>query len=187
MRRRNTIRVRSLWMSALCVMGLAAFGAGDAYGRAHAQPAAIQPKYLPGLWQVIAEKNLQTGEVDSVAKHRTVWFMVTPHRWIYFWVDRGRPVTTAAQLAGLAPDERRRVNYAKIYDSTGANRVWGSAGSYTVQGDRFVYDQVMSIEPAQDAMHSFDKLVSLDSTTYAYDNAPDRKGVVVRTIYRRVE
>jgi ketosteroid isomerase-like protein len=153
---------------------------------AQANPA-IQTKFMPGLWQAVVDSNLRTGQVDSIAKHRTVWFITTQHDWIYLWVDRGRTVVTPAQLAAMSPEERRRANDAKIYDSTGANRVWGSAGHYEIRDGRFVYDQVMSIEPVQDHMHSFDKIVSLDSTTYSYDGAPNKNGVVIRTIYRRVD
>ena len=154
-------------------------------------PAASQPKiqakFITGTWQVIARRNLTTGEVDSVPKHRTEWLMVTPTRWTYIWMEFGRTVTTPAQLAAMSPEERRRTNYAKIYNAQDQNVFWASGGEYHIEGDRFVIARAMSIEPLQQSMKSYDQMVQLDSTTYIYQEGPDRQGVIRQIIHRRID
>jgi hypothetical protein len=154
--------------------------------KTHQQPK-IQPKFIIGTWEVVARKNMTTGEIDSVPKHRTEWFMVSPTRWTYVWMEHGRTVTTPDQLAAMSEEQRRQTNYAKIYNDQDKNVFWASGGEYHIVGDHFVVARHMSIEPYQQAWQSFDHIVYLDSTTYIYDDGPNKQGVVTQVIHRRVD
>ena len=83
----------------------------------------------------------------------------------------------------MSPEERRRTNYAKIYNAQDQNVFWASGGEYHIEGDRFVIARATSIEPFQQSMKSYDQIVQLDSTTYIDQEGPDRQGVI-RQIYR---
>jgi hypothetical protein len=141
---------------------------------------------MPGTWQVVAVRNLATGEVDSVATRRTMWLMVTSSRWTYVWMEHGRAVTSTDRLARLSPAARRRVNYAKIWDERDQPRFWASGGEYRIEGNRFVIARVMSIEPAQASARSYDEIVQLDDTWYVY-RTTDRAGVVREWVHRRLD
>lgn len=147
---------------------------------------AIQPAEMPGTWQVVAIRNLATGEVDSIAARRTMWLMVTSSRWTYVWMDNGRAVTSADSLLRLPPAARRRVNYAKIWDEQDQPRFWASGGAYHIEGNRFVIARAMSIEPAQASARSYDEIVQLDRTWYVY-RTTDRAGVVREWVHRRLD
>ncbi len=168
-------------MSLALVLALAAV-------RALAQPSipAIQPAQMPGTWQVVAIRNLATGEVDSVAARRTMWLMATSARWTYVWMDHGRAVTSADSLARLSPADRGRVNYAKIWDERDQPRFWASGGEYRIEGNRFVIARVMSIEPAQASARSYNEIVQLDDSWYVY-RTTDRAGVVREWVHRRLD
>lgn len=151
-----------------------------------ARAQAIDPAEMPGTWSVIAIRNVATGEVDSISQRRTIWLMVTLSHWSYVWMDHGRPVTTADSLAALPPDERRRVNYAKIWDERDQPRFWASGGEYRIVGNRFVIARAMSIEPAQQSLRSYDEIVQLDRTWYVY-RTTDRAGLVREWVHRRLD
>ena len=172
-------------VAAACLPLALALGAARATAQ-QAPDAAIQPARMPGTWQVVAVRNLATGEVDSVAKRRTMWLMVTASRWTYVWMDHARAVTTADHLARLSPSARRRVNYAKIWDERDQPRFWASGGEYRIEGNRFVIARVMSIEPEQASARSYDEIVRLDDSSYVY-RTTDRAGVVREWVHRRLD
>jgi len=147
----------------------------------------IQPKFIIGTWQVVERKNMTTGEVDSVPKHRTEWMMVSPTRWTYVWMELGRAVTTPAQLAALSEGQRRQTNYAKIYNDKDQNVFWASGGEYHIEGDRFVVVRAMSIEPFWVSVRSYDHIIYLDSTTYIYQDGPNKQGVITQITHHRID
>lgn len=147
---------------------------------------SIDPAEMPGTWAVVAIRNVATGEVDSISTRRTMWLMVTSSHWTYVWMDHGRPVITADSLAKLTPEARQRVNYAKIWDERDQPRFWASGGQYRLVGNRFVIARAMSIEPAQEAVRSYDEIVQLDRTLYVY-RTTDRAGVVREWVHRRLD
>ena len=153
----------------------------------HAATAqTIDPGEIRGTWTVVAIRNLATGEVDSIGARRTIWLMVTSSHWTYVWMDHGRAVTTADSLAALSPEERRRVNYAKIWDERDQPRFWASGGEYRITGNRFVIARAMSIEPVQESVRSHDEIVQLDRAWYVY-RTTDRAGVVREWVHRRLD
>jgi hypothetical protein len=180
------------------ILAVAVVIAGGAIRAAAVKPAArstatlsqqpkIQPRFITGTWQVVARKNMTTGEVDSVPKNRTEWMMVSPTHWTYVWMELGRTVTTPAELAAMAEEQRRQANYAKIYNDKDQNVFWASGGEYHIQGDRFVVARDMSIEPYWVSVRSYDQIVYLDSTTYIYHDGPNKQGVITQVIHHRID
>ena len=103
------------------------------------QPAQIDKAKLHGVWQIMTVRNLETGEVDSIANQRTIWTHYTDSHWTYVWMDAGREGSTPAEFAALTPDAQHAENRAKMLDADGEWRFWGSGGEWWLDGDMMGY------------------------------------------------
>jgi hypothetical protein len=153
-----------LFLSVACMLVPAAAGA---------QVMRIAPQAMSGTWQIMTVKNLTTGEVDSIAKRRTMWTQYTNARWTYIWTDVSRRAAT---------------QYAWVWN--GPSQVfWASGGEYWMPDaahDMF-YTNVLSISPWQLQIGSVEHVVSVSPTSYIYRSEPDAKGVVNEYTHRRID
>jgi hypothetical protein len=152
----------------------------------HAErPASLDD--LQGTWAIVSIKDMKTGEVDEIGKRRTIWLQLTKHHWTYIWMDLDRQVITPAELQKLAPEIRVRTNYAKIWDAEHRPRFWASGGTYRLEGNKFVYTDLVSIEPHMINHKGIEIIASVDGTTYVRHSV-DERGVIVReSIFRRLD
>ena len=153
--------------------------------RTSAQPN-FNPEDLQGTWQIMSIKNLKTGEVDEIAKRRTIWFQVTKSHWTYIWMDLDRKVIQPEELARLPKDTQTSTNYRKIWGEENQPRFWASGGSYKIEDNKFVYTDLLSIEPHMIDHGGVEEIVKLDRTTYIYHSVP-RDGVVSEYTHRRID
>ncbi|MBI4421769.1 MAG: hypothetical protein HY560_13165 [Gemmatimonadetes bacterium] len=169
---------RIVWL--LAVVGTTAL--------AGAPPAEAQISHsqLMGTWQIIAVKNLKTGEVDSIANRRLIWTQYTRSRWTYVWSDTGRQVVSPAELGALPRDSVFPTNYGKIWDREHRHRFWGSGGEYWLVGDSMYYTNVISIEPYMLQLGGVEHIAFVNDTAYVYHSVPDRDGVVREYVHRRL-
>ena len=152
------------------------------------QQGNINPADLRGNWQVMTSKHTQTGEVENVAQHRTVWFHVTDTHWTYVWMKKGRGVVTAAEFAALSPREQARERYAKIWDESHQPVFWASAGTYRIEDGNFIVEpRVMSIEPWMVGVEGVEGIAQLNETTYIYRSEPSSDGGVREVSHRRID
>ena len=153
-------------------------------------PTSAQPNFNPedlqGTWQIMSIKNLKTGEVDEIAKRRTIWFQVTKSHWTYIWMDLDRKVIQPEELARLPKDTQTSTNYRKIWGEENQPRFWASGGSYKIEDNKFVYTDLLSIEPYMIDHGGVEEIVKLDRTTYIYRSVP-RDGVVSEYTHRRID
>ncbi len=146
----------------------------------------INPEDLLGTWQIMSIKNLTTGEVDEIAKRRTIWFQVTKSHWTYIWMDLDRKVIQPQELAQLSNDARTTTNYSKIWNAENQPRFWASGGTYKIEDSNFVYTDLLSIEPHMIDNGGVEQIMKLDRTTYIYRAVP-REGVVREYTHRRLD
>ena len=164
----------------------AVFAGGEAISFV-VNPPSIDPRDLQGTWQIMSIKNLETGEVDEIAKRRTIWFQVTERHWTYIWMDLDRDVVKPKELAELSEDDQIKTNYTKIWNHENEPRFWASGGTYKVEDNKFVYTDLLSIEPHMIGHTGVEEIVRLDRTTYIYHAMPDEKGVVRAYWHRRLD
>ena len=148
------------------------------------QAPEIDHAKLQGVWQIMTIENLETGEVDSIGNRRTIWTQYTDSHWTYVWMGPGREGSTPADFAQLSPAVQYEENQAKMWDQDGQGRFWGSGGTYSLDGDRMEYTNVISIEPYQVQMGGVEKIVYVNDTAYAYHTVP-RAGEAVREFTHR--
>jgi hypothetical protein len=166
----------------ILILAAAVIAAGLA---ATSEREAFDPEDLQGTWQIMSIKNLKTGEVDEIAKRRTIWFQVTKTHWTYIWMDLDRKVVTPEELAKLPEEARVKTNYTKIWNQEHEPRFWASGGTYKIEDGNFVYIDLLSIEPHMIDTDGVEKIVRLDDTTYVYHSRP-RNGVVSEYTHRRL-
>ncbi len=152
-----------------------------------AQPAQIDKAKLHGVWQIMTVRNLETGEVDSIANDRTIWTHYTDSHWTYVWMDAGREGTTPAEFAALTPEAQHAENRAKMLDDEGEWRFWGSGGEWWLDGDMMGYTNVVSIEPYQVQMGGLEKVVYVNDTAYAYHTVAADGEAVQEYTHRRLD
>jgi hypothetical protein len=142
---------------------------------------------LQGTWAIVSIKDVKTGQVDEIGKRRTIWLQLTRSHWTYIWMDLDREVITPAELEKLAPEVRTRKNYAKIWDADHKPRFWGAGGSYRLEGNRFVYTDVVSIEPHMINHKGVEIVASVDRQTYVRHSIDDHGVVVRESIFKRLD
>jgi hypothetical protein len=156
---------RLLFLSAVCALPAARL-------RAQKQPR-IAPELMAGTWQIMSVKNLATGDVDSIAKRRTMWTQYTNTRWTYIWTEVNRRALT---------------QYAQVWN--GAMQVfWASGGEYWMPAGarEMFYTNVLSIAPWQLQIGSVEHVVSVTPNSYVYRSEPDAQGVVREYTHRRID
>jgi hypothetical protein len=147
------------------------------------------PRDLVGTWQLVETRNPKTGEVQQVTQARTNWFRLSDSTWTYLTMDKGRPIVTPQELSAMSPADRMAANYAKIWNETGGNRFFGSAGTYRVKGDTITFvRRVISLEPYMVRLNETSEVITrLDREMYITRSAPDASGVVREFVSRRVD
>ncbi|MBI4503573.1 MAG: hypothetical protein HY700_20725 [Gemmatimonadetes bacterium] len=159
---------------------------GAAEGRT--ATGASAPNLIIGNWQVMSRRNLKTGETENVAQRRVNWFHVTQNHWTYVWMTKDRRNVTPDELAKLPPAQQSQERYAKIWDRAGQPVFWASAGTYHLDGGKFIVEpRVMSIEPWMIGVEGVEPITTLDRETYTYQSAPDSSGAVWETVHRRID
>jgi hypothetical protein len=149
--------------------------------------AQIDARNLQGTWQIMTVRDVATGVVDSIAKRRTMWTHYGERYWTYIWMENGRAVTRPEALATLPDAERRRVNYAKIWNDSDQIRFWSAGGLYWLDGARMHYTNLLSIEPYQLHLGGVEVVTHVDDSTYTYRTAPNAQGVVQEYFHRRID
>src|SRR5687768_2442623 len=81
--------------------------------------AQFQPELMRGTWEQVSSRDLVTGAVEEIGKTRLVWLQFTGRVASQVWMTRERAVVLPEDLARMTPEERRKANYAKVWDSEG--------------------------------------------------------------------
>jgi hypothetical protein len=148
----------------------------------------INPALIKGTWEQVSSRDLTTGVTEDIARSRHVWLHFTDQIASQIWMAADRPVVQPAELARMSPDDRRRANYAKIWDDQGRPRFSGLAGFYHLDGPRMYFTLVLNLEPASVNASGMDSIVQLDGRSFAYLTGRTPAGGWAREQrYRRVD
>ena len=148
--------------------------------------ASIKHADLIGTWQLVTSKNLKTGAVDSVAKHRLTWINSTNSRRFYIASDLDRTIMADSQFRKLPADSQMQVNYAKVWNKEGVQRFASNAGPYTLKGNTITYTAELALNlPKGDVSHF--TIIRLNRSTLVYRSEPDAQGVAEESTARRLK
>jgi hypothetical protein len=148
---------------------------------------AVKPSDLAGTWEWVTMKNVKTGAVDSLAKHGISWQQFTTARWMIIHMENGRAVVPKAELAKLAPEEREKVNYNKVWDDKGAQIFAARGGTYRLEGNVLYTTRVLALEPSSLGREQRFTIVRLDQKVMVWRTQPDGQGVSYEITSRRLD
>src|SRR5262245_15517356 len=97
-----------------CLVGAAMIAVQPAPVVAH-----VNPELIKGTWEQLSTRDLTTGTLEEIGKTRLTWLQFTNHVASQVWMTRDRAVVQPDELSRLSPDDRRKANYAKVWDEQG--------------------------------------------------------------------
>ena len=150
-----------------------------------AQPS-VKHSDLIGTWQLMTVKNLKTGAVDSVAKHRLTWMQFTDSRRFYISSELDRTIMVDSQFRKLSADSQAVVNYAKVFNKDGSQRFASNAGFYTLKGNALTYTAEIALNLPKGDVTPY-TIVRLNRSTLVYRSMPDAQGVSDEYTARRLK
>src|SRR5215831_3799211 len=102
-------------------------------------PVVVKVDDLIGTWEVVSTKDLKTG--DAVlgmldASTGLWWIQYTRSHYMIIGMTRDRSVISPADFAKLSPEEKVKINYARIWNEKNEQIFGANGGTYTVEGDK---------------------------------------------------
>jgi hypothetical protein len=169
-----------------CALVLAGAIAGHLFPPSLA--AQFQPALMRGTWEQVSSRDLETGAVEEIGKTRLVWLQFTGEVASQVWMSRERAVVQPDELARMTPEDRRKTNYAKVWDNEGRPQFSGLAGFYHLEGSRMYFTLPVYLEPASINGGGVDTVVQADAQTLRYRTGRTADGRYAREqTYRRVD
>lgn len=152
----------------------------------HAQKA-IKASDLAGTWEEVARKNLKTGTVDSLVSHGVNWVQFTNSHWMTIEMENGRKAVSAADFATLSPQEKIKVNYAKVWDDKNAQIFAARGGTYKLEGNVMHTTRTIALQPTSVGLIETFTVVRFGRSTITLRTPPDSDGVAYEFSLRRLE
>jgi hypothetical protein len=146
---------------------------------------SVKAADLVGTWQTMTAKNLKTGKVDSLAKHRVQWIVFTPTHRLMISSENGRKILKPSELASMTAEQREEAHYNQIWGADGEQLFAANGGAYRLDGNVINYTFAMALgtDPGTTAKYT---ITSLDRSTLVYRTEPNAQGEVNELTLRKV-
>jgi len=148
---------------------------------------SINPRDLIGTWEWVTNKNLSSGEIDSIAAKRIAWVAYTGTHNMYLSMEKNRPVRTRDELAKLSPEERMKVSYGYVWNEKNQTIFTGTGTTYTLEGNKITYTNQIALSPGGIGRVGSETIVRVDRTTLIIHRPPNSSGVVIEETFRRLD
>jgi len=161
---------------------------------ANVAPAQVGVKAedLIGTWEPVSAKDLKTGaDVPGIdgASTGMQWLQLTRSHYMLIAMDRGRSVMSSADFAKLSPEEKVKINYARVWNEKNEQLFGANGGTYSVEGDTIHEKPTMALYTGLIGTDRVLKITRLNTSTMVAPLAwPPVNPTTTRELtYRRIE
>jgi hypothetical protein len=153
---------------------------------------AVKADDLLGTWELVSTKDLKTGAavygLDD-ASTGIQWMQLTRSHFMVVAMERGRSVTNAADFAKLSPEEKVKINYARVWNEKNEQIFAARGGTYRLDGDKLYKKPTIALYTTIIGAERVMQIIRLDkSTMIAQVGVPYLNPTDTRELtFRRVE
>jgi hypothetical protein len=175
------------WYSAAVLLTLTLTGATLAPAQ-----VVVRVEDLIGTWELVSTKDLKTGAAVYGIEDASTgiqWMQFTRSHYMFIAMERGRSVMTPADFANLAPEEKVKINYARVWNEKNAQIFAANGGTYTVEGDTIHQKPTIALYTSIIGADRGLKITHLDtSTMVAQVASPPINSTTTREVtFRRLD
>jgi hypothetical protein len=149
----------------------------------------VKAEDLIGTWEMVSERDPKTGAVTVDASTALGWTMFTRSHWTSIGMRRDRNVIKADDFAKLSPEEKRKINYARVWNEKDQPIFNARAGTYTIVGDKVHETPTIPLDTRQIGADRVLKITRLDKDTMIVqtEDPPELAYPAVEYTYRRID
>jgi hypothetical protein len=153
---------------------------------------AVKADDLIGTWELVSTKDLKTGDAVrglNDASTGIQWMQFTRSHYMVVAMERGRSVTNDADFAKLSPEEKVKINYARVWNEKNEPIFAARGGTYRLDGDKLYKKPTIALYTTIIGAERVMKIIRLDKSTMTaqvgvpYLNPTDTRELT----FRRVE
>jgi hypothetical protein len=128
----------------------------------------VKAEDLLGTWELVSTKDLKTGATVYGIEDASTgiqWLQFTRSHYMFIAMERGRSVTHPADFAKLSPEEKVKINYARIWNEKNEQIFAANGGTYTVEGDKIHQKLTIALSTSVIGADRVLKITRLDKNT----------------------
>src|SRR5262245_6937169 len=128
---------------------------------------------LMGTWELVSTKDLKTGEsIYGVSDARTGLQVeqYTRSHYMRIAMTRDRSVISPADFAKLAPEEKIKTNYARVWDKENKQIFRADGGPFTIEGDEIHKKPTVALNPYGIGREIILKVTRLDKSMMVFQH-----------------
>ena len=175
------------WFITAVLLALTLLGATVATAQ-----VVVQVEDLIGTWELVSTKDLNTGAAVYGIEDASTgiqWLQLTRSHYMVIGMTRDRSVISPADFAKLSPEEKVKINYARVWNEKNAQLFGANGGTYRVEGDTIHEKPTMALYTGLIGTDRVLKITRLDkSTMIVQEEYPVLNPTTTREVtFRRIE